>query len=201
MPNAMRRTWIARLFSSSVTTARAACTIPGPNVVLTTAGVPSTDATALAEGGVAYIYETRRTPELTAKIRAAFAANPATDSVLTDEQIKAQGWPSRIDNHCRRRACIRQGGLEVRRQAPTIAQILGLPQTDMDGKVLTGILKQEKHLPVRVPGLRNRIAVAPATFCMDQEVKSHGAAGEETHCYFDLKCRIAPLRLSDIHNK
>jgi hypothetical protein len=52
----------------------------------------------LAESGVAYTYETRRTPELTAKIRAAFAANPATDSVLTDEQIKAQGWPSRIDN-------------------------------------------------------------------------------------------------------
>jgi len=155
----------------------------------------------LAESGVAYIYETRRTPELTAKIRAAFAANPATDSVLTDEQIKAQGWPSRIDNPT---------AVDVLAYAKEDWKFGAKPHHSADfraaadrhgWKVLTGILKQEKHLLVRGPGLRNRIAVAPATFCMDQEVKSRGAAGEETRCYFDLKCRIAPLRLSDIHNK
>ena len=69
-----------------------------PNAILKEAGIPPSEATALAEGGAAYIYETRRTPELTAKIRAAFTANPATDSVPTDEQIAAQGWPSRSDN-------------------------------------------------------------------------------------------------------
>ena len=69
-----------------------------PNTILTEAGIPPSEATALAEGGAAYIYETHRTPELTAKIRAAFAASPATDSVPTDQQIIAQDWPSRTGN-------------------------------------------------------------------------------------------------------
>jgi hypothetical protein len=69
-----------------------------PNTILREAGVPLSEASALAEGGAAYIYETNRTPELTAKIRAAFAASSATQSVLTDEQIAEEGWPSRTDN-------------------------------------------------------------------------------------------------------
>lgn len=69
-----------------------------PNSILTAAGITPADATALAEGGVAYIYETHRTPELTGKIREAFASNPATDSVPSDEETAAQGWPSRDTN-------------------------------------------------------------------------------------------------------
>ncbi len=69
-----------------------------PNAILTEAGIPASEATALAEGGAAYIYETHRTPELTAKIRAAFLASAATDSVPDEEQVRAQGWPSREDN-------------------------------------------------------------------------------------------------------
>jgi len=69
-----------------------------PNAILIQAGIPPSEATALAEGGAAYIYETRNSAELTAKIRAAFAANHATDSVPADDQIRAQGWPSRPQN-------------------------------------------------------------------------------------------------------
>ena len=160
-----------------------------PNTVLKEAGIPASEATALAEGGAAYIYETHRTPELTAKIRAAFAANPATDSVPTDEQIVAQGWPSRSDNptafdvlvfakedwkfgggtgqgvsepqtgahgypntrplmqeiFIASGAAIRSAGEQPAfpniNVAATIAQILGLPQTGMDGKPVIAILK------------------------------------------------------------
>jgi Type I phosphodiesterase / nucleotide pyrophosphatase len=163
-----------------------------PNRILTEAGIPPSEATALAEGGAAYIYETHRTPELTAKIRAAFAANPATDTVPTDEQTAEQGWPSRSDNptafdvlayakedwkfgattaqqnptaaepqtgahgypntrplmqeiFIASGAAIRSAGEQPPfpniNVAATIAQILGLPQTGMDGKPLTAILK------------------------------------------------------------
>lgn len=159
-----------------------------PNDILKNAGIQPSEATALAEGGAAYIYETHATPELSAKIRAAFAASPATDSVPTDEEIKAQGWPLPKDNptafdvlayakenwkfgdkvptqpesqtgahgypntrplmqeiFIASGAAIKKAGeipsfpnLNV---AATIAQILGLPQTGMDGKPLTAILK------------------------------------------------------------
>ncbi|MEO6803987.1 MAG: ectonucleotide pyrophosphatase/phosphodiesterase [Granulicella sp.] len=166
-----------------------------PNAILTEAGIPPSEATALAEGGATYIYETHHTPELTAKIRAAFAANPATDSVPDDQQITAQGWPSRTDNptafdvlayakegwvfggpavkehrttspnvepqtgahgYPNTRPLMQEifiaNGAAIRPQgvqppfpnidvAATIAQILGLPQTGMDGKPLTAILK------------------------------------------------------------
>jgi Type I phosphodiesterase / nucleotide pyrophosphatase len=166
-----------------------------PNAILTDAGIPPSEATALAEGGVAFIYETHRTPDLTERVRAAFAANPATDSVPTEEEIRAQGWPSRDDNatvfdvlayakedwafggragHEHRgsnppaehqigahgypntrplmQAIFIASGAAIRRAgqqpsfanidvAATIAQILGLPQTGMDGKPLTAILK------------------------------------------------------------
>jgi predicted AlkP superfamily pyrophosphatase or phosphodiesterase len=69
-----------------------------PNEILKAAGISPSEATALAEGGAAYIYETHATPELTAKIRAAFAASPATDSVPTEAEIKAQGWPAPANN-------------------------------------------------------------------------------------------------------
>ena len=69
-----------------------------PNLILRAAGIAPAQATALAEGGATYIYESHRTPELTAKIRAAFAGNPATDSVPSDAEIVAQGWPSRDNN-------------------------------------------------------------------------------------------------------
>jgi hypothetical protein len=158
-----------------------------PNAILREAGIPPSEATALAEGGAAYIYETRRTPELTAKIRATFAANPATESVPTDEQITEQGWPSRSDNPAAfdvlayakedwkfggstvqpepqtgahgypnnrplMQAIFIANGAAIRSTdeqpafpninvAATIAQILGLPQTGMDGKPLIAILK------------------------------------------------------------
>jgi predicted AlkP superfamily pyrophosphatase or phosphodiesterase len=161
-----------------------------PNTVLKETGISPSEATALAEGGAAYIYETRRTPELTAKIRAAFTANPATESVPTDEQISVQGWPSRSDNPAAfdvlvyakedwkfgtvldhlnttepqtgahgylntrplMQAIFIASGAAIRSTgeqppfpninvAATIAQILGLPQTGMDGKPLTAILK------------------------------------------------------------
>ncbi len=163
-----------------------------PNTILKEAGIPPSEATALAEGGAAYIYETHRTPELTAKIRAAFAANPATESVPTDEQIAVQGWPSRSDNPAAfdvlayakedwkfggstvqdhrttpepqtgahgypntrplMQAIFIANGAAIRSTgeqptfpnidvAATIAQILGLPQTGMDGKPLIAILK------------------------------------------------------------
>lgn len=165
-----------------------------PNAVLTEASIPASEATALAEGGAAYIYETKHTPELTAKIRAAFAANAAVDSVPSDEQIAAQGWPSRNDNptafdvlvyakedwkfesekprhpptnsaaesqtgahgypntrplmqsiFIASGAAIRTVGEQPSfpniNVAATIAQILGLPQTGMDGKPLTAFLK------------------------------------------------------------
>jgi predicted AlkP superfamily pyrophosphatase or phosphodiesterase len=69
-----------------------------PNAILVAAGIAPSEATALAEGGAAYIYETHATPELTTKIRAAFAASPATDSVPSVEEIKAQGWPAPANN-------------------------------------------------------------------------------------------------------
>jgi predicted AlkP superfamily pyrophosphatase or phosphodiesterase len=166
-----------------------------PNAVLTQAGIRPSEATALAEGGAAYIYETHRTPELTEKIRALFASNPATDSVPTDEQTRAQGWPSRDENpnafdvlayakqdwefggkavqeHRGASSAVEQqtgahgypntrplmqaifiaSGASIRSAgeqpsfrnidvAATIAQILGLPQTGMDGMPLKAILK------------------------------------------------------------
>jgi hypothetical protein len=65
-----------------------------PNAILTAAGIPPAQATALAEGGATYIYETHATPALTAKIRAAFGASPATDSMPTEAEAAAQGWPT-----------------------------------------------------------------------------------------------------------
>jgi predicted AlkP superfamily pyrophosphatase or phosphodiesterase len=163
-----------------------------PNAILKEAGIPPSEATALAVGGAAYIYETRRTPQLTAKIRAAFTASPATDTMPTDEETAAQGWPSRNDNptafdllayaredwkfaagtpqqtstaaepqtgahgypntrplmqgiFIANGAAIRPAGEQPAflniNVAATIAQILGLPQTGMDGKPLTAILK------------------------------------------------------------
>ena len=69
-----------------------------PNAVLTAAGISPNEATALPEGGVAYIYEQRATPELSAKVRAAFTASPATDSIPTPAEAVAQGWPTPADN-------------------------------------------------------------------------------------------------------
>lgn len=160
-----------------------------PNAVLTTAGIPPTEATALAEGGAAYIYESHATPELTEKIRAAFAASSATDSIPTQAEAAAQGWPTPANNptapdvlvyakedwkfgdrvpsqqpeaqtgahgypntrplmqeiFIASGAAIRQTGeqpsfpnIDV---AATIATILGLPTSGMDGKPLTAILK------------------------------------------------------------
>jgi predicted AlkP superfamily pyrophosphatase or phosphodiesterase len=162
-----------------------------PNAVLTEAGIPASEATALAEGGSTYIYETHHSADLTAKIRSAFAANVATDSVPTDVEMAAQGWPSRSGNptapdvvvyakegwsfggkggakgeavepqkgahgypntrplmqsiFIANGAAIRSAGeqpafpnIDV---AATIAQILGLPQSGMDGKPLKSILK------------------------------------------------------------
>ena len=163
-----------------------------PNAILIEAGIAPSEATALAEGGAAYIYETVRTPELTAKIRTAFAANPSVESVPTDEQVAAQGWPSRNENptafdvlayakedwkfdgsagsakesmvesqtgahgYPNTRPLMQSifiaSGVAIRPAgeqpafpnidvAATIAQILGLPRTGMDGKPLTNILK------------------------------------------------------------
>jgi predicted AlkP superfamily pyrophosphatase or phosphodiesterase len=166
-----------------------------PNAVLTQAGITPAEATALDEGGVTYIYETHRTPELTAKIRAAFAANPATDSVPTDAEIAAQGWPSAANNPTAfdvlayakegwefggpavkqhsatdvavnpqtgahgypntrplMQAIFIASGAAVKKTgeipsipnldvAATIAQILGVSQAGMDGKVPVGVLK------------------------------------------------------------
>lgn len=69
-----------------------------PNAVLAAAGVTPDQATVLAEGGAAYIYEAHATPGLDAKIRAAFAASPATDTVPTPAQQSAQGWPLPANN-------------------------------------------------------------------------------------------------------
>lgn len=167
-----------------------------PSSILTAAGIPATEATALAEGGATYIYEAHATPELTAKIRAAFAANPATESVPTPAEVKAQGWPAPGENptafdvlayakegwvfggpavkehrtdsptdepqtgahgYPNTRPLMQEifiaSGAAIRPHAgeqpsfpninvaATIAQILSLPQTGMDGKPLTAILK------------------------------------------------------------
>lgn len=162
-----------------------------PNAVLTEAGIPATEATALAEGGVTYIYETHHSAELTAKVRAAFAANVATDSVPSDEEMRAQGWPDWKTNttgpdaiayakegwsfsnkggaagvavepqtgahgypntrplmqeiFIANGAAIRPVGVQPSFPnvdvAATIAEILGLPQTGMDGKPVKAILK------------------------------------------------------------
>jgi predicted AlkP superfamily pyrophosphatase or phosphodiesterase len=166
-----------------------------PNAILTDAGIPPSEATALAEGGVAYIYEAHPSAQLSEKIRAIFLANPATDSVPNDQQIAAQGWPTHKDDPASfdilayakedwqfggkavkehrstsptveeqtgthgypntrplmqeifiaNGAAIRSAGeqppfpnLNV---AATIAKILDLPQTGMDGKPLDAILK------------------------------------------------------------
>lgn len=69
-----------------------------PNAVLTEAGIPVSEAAALAEGGSTFIYETHHSAELSARIRSAFAANAATDSCPTDEEMATQGWPSRNEN-------------------------------------------------------------------------------------------------------
>lgn len=167
-----------------------------PNAVLTKAGIEPSEATAIAEGGAAYIYETHKTPELTAKIKTAFMANAATESVLSGDEITAMGMPSsENDPHAfdvlayakedwlfggktavaehrtaspnpepqtgshgypntrplmqeifiANGAAIKPVG-EIQsfsnlNVAATIAQILHLPQTGMDGKSLTSILK------------------------------------------------------------
>ncbi len=64
-----------------------------PNAILIAAGITPDQATALAEGGAAYIYEAHATPALDRKIRETFAANPATDSVPTPAEAVAQDWP------------------------------------------------------------------------------------------------------------
>ena len=69
-----------------------------PNTILTAAGITPDQATALAEGGAAYIYEAHANPALDAKIRAAFAASPATDSVPTPAEAAEQGWPLPANN-------------------------------------------------------------------------------------------------------
>ncbi|SEC04936.1 Predicted pyrophosphatase or phosphodiesterase, AlkP superfamily [Terriglobus roseus] len=166
-----------------------------PNAILRDAGIKPSEATALAEGGAAYIYEAHATPELSAKIRAAFAASPATDTVPTDAEISAQGWPTPHDagkpnptafdvlayaKEDWKFSEIKPGTTPTENQtgahgypntrplmqeifiaegaaikphageqppfpnlnvAATIAQILGLPQTGMDGKPVTAILK------------------------------------------------------------
>ncbi len=168
-----------------------------PNGILRNAGIAPAQATALAEGGAAYIYEAHRTPELTAKIRNAFAVDPVTDSVPSDTEIAAQGWPSRDNNpnafdvlvyakedwkfdDLNRKDTPQRASLETPEAqtgahgypntrplmqsifiasgaairntgeqppcsaldvAATIAQILHLPQTGMDGKPLTAMLK------------------------------------------------------------
>jgi hypothetical protein len=162
-----------------------------PNAILTDAGITPEEATALAEGGAAYVYETHQTPELTARIQKAFLANAATDSVPGDEQIKAEGWPAREGNATvfdvlvyakegwkfggkakaanageepqtgahgypntrpLMQAIFIASGAAVKAAgeqpafpnvdvAATIARILGLPETGMDGKALTAILK------------------------------------------------------------
>jgi hypothetical protein len=163
-----------------------------PNAVLTAAGIKPEEAMALAEGGAAYIYEKDATPELTARVRAAFAGNPAVDSIPTEAEVAAQGWPSPHDagrpnptafdvlvyakedwkfadkvpsqpelvtgahGYPNTRplmqeifiasgAAVKQAGeqrsfpnVDV---AATIAQILGLPMTGMDGKPVASILK------------------------------------------------------------
>ena len=159
-----------------------------PNAILKAAGILPRQATALAEGGAAYIYETHADAALDARIRAAFAASPATDSVPTPAEAAAQGWPAPQGNttapdvlvyakedwkfaervppqpepqtgahgypntrplmqeiFIASGAAIKPVGeqppfpnLDV---AATIAQILGLPQTGMDGKPLAAILK------------------------------------------------------------
>ncbi|MGI4853043.1 MAG: alkaline phosphatase family protein [Janthinobacterium lividum] len=159
-----------------------------PNAILLAAGITPNQATALAEGGAAYIYEAHANPALDAKIRAAFAASPATDSVPTPAEAASQGWPlpsanqtapdvlvyakedwkfdERVSTQPEQQtgahgypntrplmqqifiasgAAIRpvgqQPAISVLNVAPTIAQILGLPQTGMDGGPLTSILK------------------------------------------------------------
>lgn len=169
-----------------------------PNAILTAAGITQDQATALAEGGVAYIYEAPfANPVLDAKVRAAFTANPATDSIPTRAEAIAHGWPTmplkyagnaqdikltapdvlvyakedwkfaeRVPTQPEAQtgahgypntrplmqsifiasgAAIKPVGqqpafpnLDI---AATIAQILSLPQTGMDGKPLTAILK------------------------------------------------------------
>jgi predicted AlkP superfamily pyrophosphatase or phosphodiesterase len=169
------------------------------NAVLVQAGISPADATALDEGGVAYVYITKgaesRHAELMTKIRAAFAANPATDSVPTEEEIVAQGWPRPAANPTAfdvlayakegwefggpaysqhsatdvavvpqtgahgypntrplMQAIFIASGAAVKKTgeipaipnvdvAATIAQILGVSQAGMDGKVPPGVLK------------------------------------------------------------
>lgn len=162
-----------------------------PNTVLKDAGIQPADAVALAEGGATYIYETHANAELTTKIRAAFAASPATDSIPTEAEMVAQGWPRPATNDTAPEVIVyakedwKFGG--VRPNAPatepqtgahgypntrplmqeifiasgaaikphageqpsfpnidvaaTIAKILGLSYSSMDGKPLTNILK------------------------------------------------------------
>jgi predicted AlkP superfamily pyrophosphatase or phosphodiesterase len=67
------------------------------NGILTAAGIPASDAVAMPDGGTAFIYETHATPELSAKIRAAYAADPGTEKVLTDGEATADGFPTPHD--------------------------------------------------------------------------------------------------------
>jgi predicted AlkP superfamily pyrophosphatase or phosphodiesterase len=68
-----------------------------PNAVLTAAGIPPADAVAMPEGGATFIYETHATPELSARIRSAFAADPGTDKALTETEATADGFPTPHD--------------------------------------------------------------------------------------------------------
>ncbi len=160
-----------------------------PSAILTAAGITPDQATALAEGGAAYIYEAHANPALDNKIRASFAASPATGSVPTQAEAAAQGWPMPNTNKTMPDVLVyakedwkfaervptqqpeaqtgahgypntrplmqqifiasgaavkpvgEQPGMSVLDVAPTIAKILGLPRTGMDGRPRTAILK------------------------------------------------------------
>ena len=162
-----------------------------PNAVLVKAGITPAEASALAEGGAAYIYESHATPALTEKIRAAFAASPATDTVPSEAEIVRQGWPRPATNPTAPEVIVyakedwkfggpKSGAVDPEPQtgahgypntrplmqeifiasgaaikphtpmqapfpnldvAATIAKILGLSYSSMDGKPLTAILR------------------------------------------------------------
>ncbi len=164
-----------------------------PNAILSAAGITPDQATALAEGGAAYIYEAHPDPALDTKIRAAFASSPATDSVPTQAEAVAQGWPATAANKTMPDVLVyakedwkfaervptqqpeaqtgahgypntrplmqqifiasgaavkpvgEQPSISVLDVAPTIAEMLGLPRTGMDGKPINAILKQTAH--------------------------------------------------------
>ncbi|WP_334242573.1 alkaline phosphatase family protein, partial [Terriglobus sp. ADX1] len=162
-----------------------------PNTVLKNAGIQPSEAAALAEGGATYIYETHANAALTEKIKAAFAASPATDTIPSESEMVAQGWPRPANNDTAPDVIVyakedwKFGGVRPNAPSPepqtgahgypntrplmqeifiasgaaikphageqpsfpnldvaaTIAKILGLSYSNMDGKPLTTILK------------------------------------------------------------